>query len=88
MAFASDGRLYYVLNSERHDIGAQMFVFDPKNQSTRHVADLTEVCGEEKPQKLRQTLRRRRRHARPLLPHSLPLDRGESGGWLRVGYDV
>jgi hypothetical protein len=43
---ASDGRVYYVLSSQSIDIGGQMFCFDPKSRQTRHVADLTEACGE------------------------------------------
>jgi hypothetical protein len=46
MGVASDGRIYYVLSSERYDIGAQMFVFDPATQKIRLLGDLTEVCGE------------------------------------------
>jgi hypothetical protein len=46
MGCASDGRIYYVLSSERHDVGAQMYVFDPGTKAVRHVADLTEACGE------------------------------------------
>lgn len=43
---ASDGRIYYVLSSERYDVGAQMFCFDPRTKTVRHLADITEVCGE------------------------------------------
>jgi hypothetical protein len=43
---ASDGKIYYVLCTESHDHGGQMFVFDPATKKTRLVADLTEVCGE------------------------------------------
>ncbi|WP_321474117.1 hypothetical protein [uncultured Paludibaculum sp.] len=42
----SDGRIYYVLCSERHDVAGQMYVFDPGNQQIRHVGDLTEASGE------------------------------------------
>jgi hypothetical protein len=46
MGTASDGKIYYVLSSERYDVGGQMFAFDPATQRTRHVGDLTEACGE------------------------------------------
>lgn len=46
MGAASDGRIYYVLCSESIDVGAQMFSFDPGDRRIRHIADLTEVCGE------------------------------------------
>lgn len=46
MGAASDGRIYYVLSSESIDVGAQMYSFDPKEKKIRHVADLTEACGE------------------------------------------
>ena len=47
MGAASDGKIYYVLSSESTEVGAQMFGFDPAAQSIRHLADLTEVCGED-----------------------------------------
>ena len=43
---ASDGKIYYVLSSESYENGAQMYVFDPSTKKTRHVADITEACGE------------------------------------------
>ena len=46
MGSGSDGRIYYVLSSERHDIGGKMFVFDPKTQRITCLGDLTEMCGE------------------------------------------
>jgi len=46
MGCASNGRIYYVLSSERFDVGAQMFSFDPSTQSIQRIADLTEACGE------------------------------------------
>jgi hypothetical protein len=46
MGAASDGRIYYVLSSQRFDVGAQMFMFDPATQKIRHLGDLTEACGE------------------------------------------
>ncbi len=46
MGTGSDGRIYYVLCSERFDVGAQMFAFDPATQKIQHLGDLTEACGE------------------------------------------
>ena len=46
LSCASDGRIYYVLSSESYRIGAQVYVFDPATQRTRHLGDLTEACGE------------------------------------------
>lgn len=43
---ASDGKIYYVLSSKSIDIGGQVFVYDPKSDKIKLVADLTEVCGE------------------------------------------
>ncbi|MGO9202106.1 MAG: hypothetical protein ACLQM8_16390 [Limisphaerales bacterium] len=46
MGVGSDGNVYYVLSSDSIDVGAQMFSFDPASRKVRHLADLTEVCGE------------------------------------------
>jgi hypothetical protein len=46
MGTGSDGKIYYVLSSERFDVGGQMYSFDPKTKKLTHVGDLTEVCGE------------------------------------------
>jgi hypothetical protein len=46
LSTASDGRIYYVLSSEAYDVGAQMYVFDPRTQQIKHLGDLTEACGE------------------------------------------
>lgn len=46
MGCASDGHIYYVLSSERYDVGAKMFGFDPKTKKVRLIGDLTEACGE------------------------------------------
>ncbi len=43
---ASDGKIYYVLSSERYDKGAQVFCFDPKTKAIQPLGDLTEACGE------------------------------------------
>src|SRR5579863_8810057 len=46
MGTGSDGKIYYVLSSEKHDVAAQMFSFDPAAQNIQHLGDLTEACGE------------------------------------------
>ena len=43
---AGDGKIYYVLSSQPHDVGGKMYVYDPKSDKTRFLADLTEICGE------------------------------------------
>jgi len=43
---ASDGKIYYVLSSQSIDVGGQMYCYDPGTDKIRHLADLTEVCGE------------------------------------------
>ncbi len=46
MGTGSDGKIYYVLCSERYDLGAQMYAYDPAARKIQHVGDLTEACGE------------------------------------------
>lgn len=43
---ASDGKIYYVLSSTRHDIGGQFYSYDPKTDKTEFIADLSEALGE------------------------------------------
>lgn len=43
---ASDGKIYYVLSSQTIDVGAQVYSFGPATENIRHLADLTEACGE------------------------------------------
>ena len=43
---ASDGNIYYVLSSKDIDTGGQVYVFDPSNEETKHLGDLTKICGE------------------------------------------
>jgi hypothetical protein len=47
MGVGSDGRIYYVLSSESHEVGAQMYSYDPATDQIQHLGDLTEACGEE-----------------------------------------
>ena len=44
---ASDGRIYYVLSSERPDLAAQMYVYDPVANRSKWVGDLNKAAGEE-----------------------------------------
>ncbi len=46
MLAASDGRIYYVLCSEAFDLAGQMYVYDPRRDTVRHLGDLTAACGE------------------------------------------
>ncbi len=57
---ASNGKVYYVLCSERHDAGGRMYAYDPETDQTEFVADLTEVCGE----KDRKTIAQGKSHVR------------------------
>lgn len=43
---ASDGKIYYVLNSQLIDVAGQMFSFDPKTGKIEHLGDLSRICGE------------------------------------------
>ena len=43
---ASDGRIYYVLCSTRHDVGAQLYRYDPASDNTEFLSDLSEALGE------------------------------------------
>jgi hypothetical protein len=47
LSAASDGRIYYVLSTERFDVGARMFVFDPATGKIHDLGGLTEACGEQ-----------------------------------------
>lgn len=47
MGCASDGRIFYVLSSEKHDVAARMYCFDPKKRTTAFVGDLNAACGED-----------------------------------------
>ncbi|MBX3178474.1 MAG: hypothetical protein KF886_14025 [Candidatus Hydrogenedentes bacterium] len=46
MGAASDGNVYYALSSTRHDVGAQLYRFEPGSGVITHLGDLTEACGE------------------------------------------
>lgn len=44
---ASDGRIYYVLSSEKPDVAARMFSYDPASGSVQSLGDLNEAAGEQ-----------------------------------------
>jgi hypothetical protein len=46
MGAASDGKIYYVLSSEKPDVAAMMCALDPATRQIRRLGDLTEACGE------------------------------------------
>jgi hypothetical protein len=46
LSAASDGKIYYVLSSDNHEIGGQMYVYDPETNAIRFLGNLTEICGE------------------------------------------
>ncbi|MGV8134543.1 MAG: neutral/alkaline non-lysosomal ceramidase N-terminal domain-containing protein [Mangrovibacterium sp.] len=43
---AGDGRIYYVLSSQPHDVAGQMYRYDPRLDKTEFLADLNDICGE------------------------------------------
>jgi hypothetical protein len=46
MGTGSDGKIYYVLSSEKYDVGAKMFCYDPAKDKIEPLGDITEACGE------------------------------------------
>ncbi len=46
LSAASDGKIYYVLCSESHETGAQMYSYNPSDGRITHAGDLTEACRE------------------------------------------
>lgn len=46
ISLASDGKIYYVLSSTRHDVGGQFYRYDPRSDKTEFIADLSETLGE------------------------------------------
>jgi len=45
---ASDGKIYYALSSNKHDVGGQFYVYDPATDQTKFIADLSIAMGEER----------------------------------------
>ena len=46
LSAASDGKIYYILSSDKIEFAGKMYVYDPKSDQTELLADLNEVCGE------------------------------------------
>ncbi len=46
LSSASDGCIYYILSSDRHDVAGRMYVFDPLTENIKFLGDLSQVCGE------------------------------------------
>lgn len=46
LSLASDGRIYYVLSSDKFDVAGQMFRFDPNTEEIKFLGDLNVICGE------------------------------------------
>lgn len=46
MGTGSDGKIYYVLCSEKVDVAGQMYSYDPASGKIAHLGDLTEASGE------------------------------------------
>jgi hypothetical protein len=46
LSVASDGKIYYILSSDKIDFAGKMYVYDPKLDAIEFIADLDEVCGE------------------------------------------
>lgn len=43
---ASNGKIYYILSSDRLDTAGQMFEFDPSTEKIRSLGDLSAICNE------------------------------------------
>jgi len=46
MGFASDGKLYYVIDSAAYNVPGQMYALDPKTGVISHIADLNTATGQ------------------------------------------
>jgi hypothetical protein len=46
MGTGSDGKIYYVLSAQPHDVAGRMYAFDPATQQITLAGDLTEAVGE------------------------------------------
>lgn len=46
LSAASDGKIYYILSSDKIEFAGKMYVYDPESDHTEFLADLNEVCGE------------------------------------------
>ena len=48
ISVASDGTVYYVLSSQRYDVGGQFCRYDPSSGEVEIIADLSETVGEKR----------------------------------------
>ena len=46
LSAASDGKIYYILSSDKIEFAGKMYVYDPELDVTEFLADLNDVCGE------------------------------------------
>lgn len=46
LSAASNGKIYYVLSSDKYDVAGRMFSYNPVTDRTEFIADLTDICGE------------------------------------------
>ena len=46
LSAASDGKIYYILSSDKIEFAGKMYVYDPQSDHTEFLADLNDVCGE------------------------------------------
>lgn len=46
LSAASDGKIYYILSSDKIEFAGKMYVYDPQSDQTEFLADLNDVCGE------------------------------------------
>jgi len=46
LSAASDGKIYYILSSDKIDFAGKMYVYDPELDITEFIADLNDICGE------------------------------------------
>jgi hypothetical protein len=46
LSAASDGKIYYILSSDKIEFAGKMYVYDPERDVTEFLADLNDVCGE------------------------------------------
>ena len=46
MGFASDGKLYYVIDSAAYNVPGQMYAFNPNTAAITHIADLNTATGQ------------------------------------------
>ncbi|MCD2422449.1 PQQ-like beta-propeller repeat protein [Niabella pedocola] len=51
---AADGKVYYVLSSEKYNVAGRFFVFDPATATTRLIGNLSALCGEDETQCIAQ----------------------------------